>query len=113
MGYKLLLFLYIVIWVLLAMANQVMHYFHSQARRRGYFEFVASTKIITEVPILIWSAGMAFIGLLFVFVPAGTTLWGLKPIGYLQIFCSLQFICITISTVWYCGKFPSDLVPNF
>ena len=102
-----------------------MHVIHSTARSRGYFSFYDTGHTLTQVPFLIWSAGrffysffffffflnrysfylgMAFIGLLFVFVPAGTTLWGLYPSSFLQIFVGLQTIVITLITIWYCGK---------
>lgn len=48
---------------------------------------------------------MAVISLIFVFVPAGDTLGGLKPANYLQITVGLQVIFISLITVWYSGLF--------
>ena len=103
-GYKALLILYIAIWVIISSFNRIMKHFHNNARRRGYFQFYSHTKLLLMMPVLVWSAGMAFIALLFVFVPAGTTTWGLYPVRFLQIFCGLQLAVITIITVWYCGE---------
>merc|ERR1712137_306403 len=101
LGYSLIVLVYITIWVVISALNRFVHAVHMIAKRRGYFQFYSSTNFVTQIPFIVWCAGMAYIGLLFVFVPAGTPLFGLYAYSYLQIFVGIQFIVITISVIWY------------
>jgi len=56
---------------------------------------------------------LAFISILFVFLPANTTHWGLYPIDFLEIMVGFEIVGITFVTVWYFGKFISSEILYF